>query len=197
MLDISKYQIPENANHVNRFAGNFMVGHRSSISEHSYEVTYYALMVCTEWSKNVLFIDHYKSDILEACILHDIPEIYTGDIPYPVKARFPEMKGMLSNIENTFMETVLPEYSKKVYHPIVQFIVKYCDTIAVAREIITEHELGNRAFDLFIPNIQKIFNSLYHDTKLKTYEDWELIKSDSINTLVNLGLARYVKTTEF
>lgn len=193
MFTLNSFNIPEKANMVSRFAGTHMINHRSSISEHSFEVAYYALLLTEKWSHEISFLGTLKSEILEYAILHDVPEIYTGDLPYPVKKAHPEAKELFNKIEVQFMEETLPQFTKKQYHPFTKFIVKYCDTLAVAREIIEEIDINNKEFIGFYHNINTIFTTLYDRKELHSYEEWDILKQVSKNLLDELGINKYVE----
>lgn len=188
MYPIDQFNIPEKAVNTYRFSGCSMLSKRYSIAEHTFEVTYYALLLINKYLNQVNFIDSIKYEILECCLIHDVPETLTGDISYIVKRSNPEFKKALNNLEDQFWKNNLPELYKRKYHPYTLFILKFCDTLAVAREIIIESELNNRFFYDFISNIQEIFDNLFHNKEVSSYEEWETLKRACIQIIKDLNL---------
>jgi 5'-deoxynucleotidase YfbR-like HD superfamily hydrolase len=84
-----------------------------------------------------------QRDAEELALLHDLPEIRTGDAPTPHKS--PEMKAMLGAIE----EEILPELAElesRCSHK-VKDLVKFADT-AEAIFFLTVNGLGKHASDV-------------------------------------------------
>ena len=145
---MNKFSLATKANSVYRWAGQHLFNKRASIGEHSYEVTLCSMflldsivhLIQMEIDDGVLQPHAQltlRLDVLEHGLFHDIPEVFTGDIPYPVKAEYPELKEKLSEIEADFMQAHLPEMVKE-RNPIALLIVKLADVVAVRREIEDE-----------------------------------------------------------
>lgn len=69
------------ASHVPRW-GILRVVHRQSVADHSYYVSVYALMIA-ESLGDVRVADRLA--LVDYCLTHDLPEVFTSDIPGPVK----------------------------------------------------------------------------------------------------------------
>lgn len=195
MFGSEEFNIPSRAAQVTRFTGSFMIGHRSTIAEHSFEVAFYCNSIINRIIKedpSIFPRNSIRGDILQYALVHDVAEVYTGDLPFPVKSRYPELKSMLGSIEENFMAEVLPDVPKSV-DPAVEFIVKIADTIAVAREILQEVELGNPYFKKFIPNINKIFSSTFTKYAEKGIPQFTKIARIIVAILNELGFLEYVK----
>jgi len=166
-VTMNKYDLPVRAGHVHRWAGRHLVGKRSSIAEHSYEVAMYSLFILEDMHELLeemmepIGLLRLKSQVLEYSLLHDIPEVFTGDVPFPVKAEFPELKFLLAKIEKEFMRAALPEFDL-VYQPLTYLIVKAADILAVFREIDDELEYSeNEHFLEGRENAIEIFKNLF------------------------------------
>lgn len=158
------FEIPSRTNHIQRFSGKHIQAHRSSIAEHSFEVAYYTAMIMNSAiADNPLCIalQSVKAYALEYALVHDVPEIVTGDAPYTVKARFPELKEALNKVEEVVFPELVPSFNTSP-DECIKFVVKLADAIAVTREIVTEIKYGNASFgDKEIQNCRDIFNTTF------------------------------------
>lgn len=160
---------------VKRFNGQRIVGERMSIAEHQYEVALYGSMFFQDHEvKKALneFLGHSDSysslnalelEVMKHCLVHDIPEVYTSDIPYPIKAKSPKLKEALDEVEEIIVDS-FPSSLKALYKvsdPMTLSILKILDIIAVVREINDEHKYGNIIQPKGVKNITlELFNNL-------------------------------------
>lgn len=155
--------LPVKATQVKRFTALHLLGHRSSIAEHSYEVVFLSYLLIRMISERMPELHEplqsKAAAIYEHAMLHDIPEVETGDLPFPVKNQYPELKKALAKVEADFMQAYFPFVNEP--EVLVEFIVKIADTIAVAREIITEISIGNTDFISHVGNIKLIFHKVF------------------------------------
>lgn len=187
------FNVPVCTNNVSRFAGKQVLAHRSTISEHSFEVTYYATLIANKLRSLEVIGNTTAIDIIEYSLVHDIPEIFTGDVPYTAKARFPELKETLNKVEEEIWREVLPTFKTPPTNE-AKFICKIADAIAVSREIVTEHSMGNIFFgEDELENCRNIFRTCFNNYKSKvSNEVWvstldtllDLVKDTSIHQLV-------------
>lgn len=187
------FNVPVCTNNVSRFAGKQVLAHRSTISEHSFEVTYYATLIANRLRSIEVIGNTTAIDIIEYSLVHDIPEIFTGDVPYTAKARFPELKETLNKVEEEIWREVLPTFKTPPTNE-AKFICKIADAIAVSREIVTEHSMGNIFFgEDELDNCRNIFRTCFNNYKSKvSNEVWVstldtlmyLVKDTSIHQLV-------------
>lgn len=165
------FYVPSATSNVFRFAGKHVVGKRSSIAEHSFEVVYYTSLIV----KQANLSPTLGMECLEYAMVHDIPEVFTGDVPYTAKAQFPELKVALDKVENAMVSSLIPEYKMLIDNMMdeVKFICKLADAIAVTREISTEISLNNPAFGIReVQNCVDIFNNTFSKYKdLWCYRD--------------------------
>lgn len=73
-----------------------------NVAAHSWKVSQYAMFFATIEEMNGAQID-WKS-LYEKTINHDFAEVFIGDIKTPVKHASPELKQMLSHVEDKMME---------------------------------------------------------------------------------------------
>lgn len=154
---------------------------RQSIAEHQYQVAMFAEILARgiypEWS------DSERNKLVWACLIHDIPEIETGDIPTPVKVGFPE----LDNVENRFWNgrTGKP---KKISDESFM-ILKIADALEAASFLAVEG-FGPRTEGIYL-SITKKINSLFSDAKIsypdgKWVDGMEIVKR-TINRIKDGG----------
>ena len=107
------------------------VHRQQTVAEHSWNV---ARIVSTIWPEA-------PANVLLYCLFHDVGEIATGDIPFPVKAENPELKTVLDRLEGEAVDAMgLPP------HPINSLWrgrVKVCDIIEMWEFGTDEELLGN------------------------------------------------------
>ena len=92
-------EMPNRASSVHRWSGVHLVNPRQNIAEHSFAVTFYcldlhkALKLESMWSISL-------GDLLNYALIHDLPEVVTGDLPASIKQRAPEIKQILDTINS-------------------------------------------------------------------------------------------------
>lgn len=93
-----------------------------SVAEHSYNVAAIALMIVDKMAPDI--DDALKSGILSWSLIHDLPELVTGDFPTPVKAFISENLAVMER-------KVFPKYYQKKtsLNPVAITIVKIADVI--------------------------------------------------------------------
>lgn len=126
--------------------------HNEDLAQHSFMVAYNILKI----SYNYPEID--KNDVYRACsmaIVHDLPEMYTADIPHDCKVKHPELRTILSSIENEFISEEMPEL-KTLYAEYTEgkslafLLVEIGDAISVLQYVNREIVHGNKHKDMEI-----------------------------------------------
>ncbi len=128
-----------------------------SLSEHATDVCVltHALAVIG----NTYYDKNYDVGRAVCCALfHDLPEVYTGDMPTPVKYFNDTTKSSYKNVEkaavNLLLEKLPPELAP-VYGDLLRFeetdpelkrLVKCADKLAALIKCIEEERSGNREF---------------------------------------------------
>ncbi len=101
---------------INRCPGKFKY-QEHSVASHSFKVTKIAQFLGTVEEHHGTQIDWRK--LYEKAINHDYPELFTGDIKTPVKYATPELKSLLSQVEETmtkkFIEEEIPPEFQSIY----------------------------------------------------------------------------------
>ena len=86
------------------------------------------------------------SILLRACILHDLPEQYTGDLPAMVKWDNPELKNVLSRVERTWWaNTPYKECPELPLSKDEHFIFKWADIMELTIDFLEQLDEGNKA----------------------------------------------------
>jgi len=83
--------------------------------------------------------------IIYHLLYHDAPEVYTGDIPAPVKVRSPALVGVLEHMEESFYRHLFIALPLLTTREIA--MVKACDTIDLAMNMLQEARMGNHIRD--------------------------------------------------
>ncbi|MDR0314325.1 MAG: 5'-deoxynucleotidase [Oscillospiraceae bacterium] len=129
-----------------------------NLSQHSYEaaVISHALAVISNTRFNTE-LNTERAALIG--LYHDTSEIFTGDMPTPVKYHNPEIQNAFKNVEKTAKQKLLsllpqdlrPEYksiffkNEKDEH--LWKIVKAADKISALIKCIEEEKAGNREFE--------------------------------------------------
>lgn len=82
---------------------------QESLAEH----LYYTSILITKLLENTNLSVELKYSLLTYTLVHDIQELYTGDIPHNVKKDSPELKTLLSNLEDSWLQ-------KTVYYNLIK-----------------------------------------------------------------------------
>lgn len=122
---------------------------QEGIAAHSFFVTTTVLKIC-----DMLEVDtQTRLEALEFAVVHDIPELWTSDIPYDIKESFPDIKESLQRAELSLLGKNAPEYlntyirllKAKESNSISYLILNVADMISVLQYTNREIELGNNA----------------------------------------------------
>ncbi|WP_308635365.1 5'-deoxynucleotidase [Paenibacillus silvisoli] len=134
---------------------------RENVAEHSYHVALLAHMLCE--IGNHLFGRSLNADrAVTMALFHDATEVFTGDIPTPVKHHNPKMLANFREIEALAAERLLgmvPEPLQAAYEPLIigggaqdaeqqelLKMVKAADLLDAYMKCLSELSSGNREF---------------------------------------------------
>ncbi|SFS53535.1 5'-deoxynucleotidase [Paenibacillus sp. BC26] len=133
---------------------------RENVAEHSYHVALLSHMLCE--IGNQLFGRSLNADrAVTMALFHDATEVFTGDIPTPVKHHNPKMLANFREIEALAAERLLgmvPEPLQAAYEPLVigaahddedkalLKMVKAADLLDAYMKCLSELSSGNREF---------------------------------------------------
>ncbi|WP_219838352.1 5'-deoxynucleotidase [Paenibacillus sp. R14(2021)] len=133
---------------------------RETVAEHSYHVALLAHMLCE--IGNRIFGRSLNADrAASMALFHDAAEVFTGDIPTPVKHHNPKMLANFREIEALAAERLLgmvPEPLQDAYEPLIigsspdaeqaelLKMVKAADLLDAYMKCLSELSSGNREF---------------------------------------------------
>ena len=126
------------------------------LSTHSLEVGFIAHALCTIGNET-MGKDYDSSQVTLKAIYHDVPEIFTGDIPTPVKYYSEETKQAYSAVEVASLNKLtemLPDEFRETYSGLFTYtdeertLIKAADRISAYIKCLEEKNYGNREFDI-------------------------------------------------
>ena len=118
-----------------------------SLAEHQY----YCGLILIKLKDYIINLSYvHFSILLQYVLVHDIGELYTGDIPHNVKEDYPDLRKLLERIENEKINSfgfsdILKEVEKDEK---LKALFKLCDTIQVVQYCENEKRLGNFSQDM-------------------------------------------------
>ena len=130
-----------------------------NLSEHSYDVAVLAHALALLDRRRAGDTPSVDAGV---CVLlalyHDVPEIFTGDLPTPVKYANPAIREAVRQVEETAagrLLDLLPDDLREQYAPLLagegwpreRELVKAADKLAALIKCIEEAKQGNREFD--------------------------------------------------
>ena len=172
MGDYSFFALASRMKYINRWG--LMRNLRSeNLTEHSAECAMLAHALCE--IGNVYFGKSYNSDRAAVCALyHDMSEIFTGDLPTPVKYFNETIRDSYKQIEKGAVEKALaklPADLAKKYRSVLDFeddadlkrIVKSADKLCAYLKCIEEYKNGNNEFKAALSSTGKALEKLAQD----------------------------------
>lgn len=155
-----------------------------NVSEHSLEVAVIAHVLTIIQRKRLNININPERTVLYA-IYHDSSEIYTGDLPTPVKYYNSSIKEAYKNVElsaNKRLLNLLPKDFYDIYEPILMHkdeekaiweTIKAADKISALIKCIEEEKSGNKEF-------MKAKQSILNDIKNMNRQDVEIFMEEFI-----------------
>lgn len=152
MLELKSVAEFLRASHITRW-GIVQTARQQSIAEHQYRVW----LLVQHWAPLAGLNVVEKRCASQLALIHDLPEIRTGDAPTPHKT--PEVKAYLAEVERQ----ILPELHQTEQHASarVKDFVKFCDT-AEAVLFLRVNGLGKHAADVRDLLEQQMLDRLGH-----------------------------------
>lgn len=141
-----------------------------NIQEHSLEVAIIAHHLAH--IKNTYYGGTVNADrVAVLAMYHEVSEIFTGDMPTPIKYFDPEMRGIYGKIERCAQEKMLYTLPSEMQHIFESLlvnpesdqdwpIVKAADTISAFMKCVVEKQAGNGEFNEAHDTILKKLKSL-------------------------------------
>lgn len=156
-----------------------------SLAEHQY----YCALILMKLKPYIYNITYQEYCILlQYILIHDIGELYTGDIPHNVKEDYPDLKKLLEQIENEKLKLLgfndiigIIEKNNNL-----KMLFKLCDILQVIQYCENEFKLGNHSKDM-----QLIYNEAITLTRkrLVWLQKNNIIdnRKDVINEILGIG----------
>ena len=130
---------------------------KENVAEHSYHVALLTHALCS--IGNVIFGKQLPTDqLVSRALFHDATEMFTGDIPTPVKHHNPKILASFREIEHLAAERLtgmIPEPLREVYRPLLESkkhnqeygeYIKAADLLDAYLKCAAELSAGNREF---------------------------------------------------
>jgi 5'-deoxynucleotidase len=130
---------------------------KENVAEHSFHVAILTHALCTI-ANEVFKRDIATNEAVSMALFHDVTEVFTGDIPTPVKHQNPEILSNFRKIEEISADklfSMLPPELQPMYKPLVtgksdqtelRRYVKAADLLDAYLKCVTELSAGNREF---------------------------------------------------
>lgn len=128
-----------------------------NLAEHSLEVAFIAHSLAV--IGNTLYgKDYDEGRVSLAAMYHDAPEIFTGDLPTPIKYYSPDIKKAYKDIEKAAAKRLSDSLPEEIAHAFVPYLsgevpqgeerlIKAADKLAAYIKCLSEQNSGNREFD--------------------------------------------------
>jgi 5'-deoxynucleotidase len=128
-----------------------------NVAEHSFHVALIAHALGTI-AREIFNRDVNPDEAVTYALFHDATEVFTGDIPTPVKhhnpqilANFREIEALaaerlLATVPNQLQETYRPLLNRKPVNPDIEQILKAADLLDAYLKCTSEMSAGNREF---------------------------------------------------
>lgn len=142
-----------------------------SVAEHTFHVALLTHMLCTI-SREVFRKDVPTDKLVSMALFHDATEVFTGDIPTPVKHQNPEILANFRKIEDKAarrMTKMLPKELQSVYKPLLEggkesephaILIKAADLLDAYVKCTMEVSAGNREFAYAKKQIEQTLEEL-------------------------------------
>jgi 5'-deoxynucleotidase len=144
---------------------------RENVAEHSYHVALLTHMLCT--IANEVFGRNIDADkTTTAALFHDATEVFTGDIPTPVKHHNPDILQNFRGIEEVAarrLVKMVPEPLQPAYAPLIlrrhesseaNRYIKAADLLDAYLKCVMELSAGNREFAVAKRQLEQKINDL-------------------------------------
>ncbi len=132
---------------------------KENVAEHSYHVAILTHALCT--IANEIYGKSVPTEsVVSMALFHDATEVFTGDIPTPVKHHNPDILRSFREIEHKAAERLIkmvPEPLRTVYQPLItdkqspsheewKRYIKAADLLDAFLKCVSEMSAGNREF---------------------------------------------------
>jgi 5'-deoxynucleotidase YfbR-like HD superfamily hydrolase len=151
-----------------------------SVADHSYFVAYIVCILCYLLEEKGEVVDKQKA--LEMALVHDMEEIFSGDIVTPFKHYSPEVEEAISKVNNEMIPEVFEGLPKKLSEHFIGLwteegqeestesqVVKVADKLSLLAKCAEEVRVGNEFF-------QEIYDKGVEFLEVYDKSWWQIIK---------------------
>lgn len=137
-----------NLGEIIRYNNRTKIKHEN-VAEHSFYVIFTAMQICKQYNLS----EKTTAKVLELAMIHDVPEMMLGDIPFETKENNPVLTEILNVAEYEAMKDTFPSladlYKEFLNHETSEtlpyLVVKLADTAGVLQYSNRELDLGNNS----------------------------------------------------
>jgi len=136
--------------------------HRQTTGQHTWRT-----LVILHW---LFHPDYPPPHVSCAMLLHDVPEIHTGDTPGDVKADHAGLSNALDELERTFLDEM--GIRDIELEPMEQLLIKICDRADLLMYALDEYEMGNLHMEQVVRRAYSMVSALVNrgkDADLRTF----------------------------
>jgi len=101
-----------------------------------------------------------RAAVTEAIVNHDLPEIRTGDIPFPMKRRVPELKALMDELEDEHAVMMGINLHRDDLNAVEKFRIKLCDIISQWEFGAAELAMGNKLAGPIFDDTAKVIDEM-------------------------------------
>lgn len=166
---------------------------KENIQEHSLEVAMVAHNLAA--MRNTYFGGQVDPNVVAVmAMFHEVSEIFTGDMPTPIKYFTPKLRSLYGEVEELAQEKMLhtlPEELRSIYRPFITEaesselwpLVKAADTLAAYMKALYEVHAGNEEFRAARDSIRDKLESLHMPEVDKFLADYVPALTKSLDEL--------------
>jgi len=147
----------EALNHIKRWYLNRTI-RTENIAEHSFLVSFFANVLVEDLCVDSVYAIDFKLRVVRLALLHDVDEMFTGDVPHQVKNNGINGAAIKEAMDDFAKQSIIEKWfdssksSKSIRHTIlkkdeaVKSIVKVADWLSFLKFCNTEIIMGNQDF---------------------------------------------------
>ncbi|MBP1989485.1 5'-deoxynucleotidase [Paenibacillus eucommiae] len=144
---------------------------KENVAEHSYHVAILTHVLCTI-ANEIFHKSVQTNEAVSLALFHDVTEVFTGDIPTPVKHQNSDILSSFRKIEEVAADKLfqmIPEELQSIYKPLIndkessselRRFVKAADLLDAYLKCLTELSAGNREFGTAKKQIEQSIHAM-------------------------------------
>ena len=164
-----------------------------NLSTHSMEAAVVAHALCLI-GNNYFGREYDCGRIAVKAVYHDLPEIFTGDIPTPVKYFSDDMRNAYNSVESAALKKFLgslPEELKDDYRELFKYsrdekkIIKAADKMCAYLKCVEEERNGNKEFSVAKQSLLETIRDSGCEEAVYFLDNFTASFDETIDTLLN------------